>query len=188
MSDDTSVLISTRSTEFANKAHNANSDAQSSYWVFDLVVQPAEQSQLPNTGGLKGLNLLDARVPESRALVFLHNCMNLVIQSRKAAIVRFIFSHTRGHPIRSDSLIQRLECCSGIERVESFIPPLHAIPNVAFQDLSLTRVPEVLSYAIGGLLVQGFEARSLESEFLRLDNEFKNRFSFPWLQANHIPR
>lgn len=102
---------------------------------------------------------------------------------RKAAIIRFVFSCESGYIVRSDLLEQRFECCTGVGRVESFIPPIRIVHSVKFQEVSPDRVPEVLSYAIGGLLLQDFVARDFEDEFLRLDNEFKNRLSFPWLQA-----
>ena len=114
--------------------------------------------------------------------------MSLVTKVRKAAIIRLVFSSVRGYLIRSDFLKQRLEFCAGVTRVESFISPFRAIPHADFQEVSPSRLSEVLSYAIGGLLLQEVEAGDFEGEFLRLDNEFKNRFSFSWLQADPILR
>lgn len=109
------------------------------------------------------------------------------MRARKAAIIRFVYLHASGYLIRSDLLPQRLECCEGVERVESFISPLHAVPSVAFQEVSPSQLPVVLSSAIGGLLVQGLEAGKFEDELLRLDNEFSNRFAFSWVQVNPVP-
>ena len=153
-----------------------------------MAVQPVEESQTSNDGGVEALSQLDINLSGSAASVFLKDCMNRVTKARKAAIIRFVFSCARGYIIRSDFLVQRLECCAGVERVVSFTSPLRAVPNAAFQKVSPSRLPEVMSYAIGSLLLQDFEARDFEGEFLRLDNEFKNRLSFPWLQANPIPR
>ena len=112
--------------------------------------------------------------------------MNLVMKAPKAAIIRFVYLHAPGYLIRSDLLVQRLECCEGVERVESFNPPLQIVPNIAFQDVSPSQLPLVLSSAIGGLLVQGLEAGKVDDELLRLDSEFRNRFSFSWVQANPV--
>ena len=113
--------------------------------------------------------------------------MSLVVKAQKAAIIRLVYLHTPGYLIRSDLLAQRLECCEGVERVESFTSPLHVVPSIAFQDVNPSQLPIVLSCAIGGLLVHGLEAGKFEDELLHLDNEFRNRFSFPWVQSNPVP-
>lgn len=90
--------------------------------------------------------------------------------------------------IRSDLLVQRLECCAGVERVKSFISPLHTVPNIAFREVSVSQIPEVLRYALGGLLLLDIKEKDFEGELARLDHEFNNRFSFAWLQADPILR
>ncbi|KAI4242551.1 MAG: hypothetical protein L6R40_003932 [Gallowayella cf. fulva] len=114
--------------------------------------------------------------------------MTLVTKVRKPAIIRFVFASARGYLVRKDFLMQRLECYPGLERAETFVSPSSAVAKVAFQQVNSIRLPEVLSEAVGGLLVHDFEASAVETELIRLDNEFKNRFSFPWLQADPIPR
>lgn len=122
------------------------------------------------------------------ASIFLKNCLETVAKTRKGAIIRFIFFTEPGHLVRSDLFVRRLECCAGIERVESFVTPLHAVPSAPFRDMSPGELPEVLHHAISSLLALNIEAHDLERETIRLDTEFANRFSFAWLQAEPIPR
>ncbi|MCJ1265024.1 hypothetical protein MMC22_004899 [Lobaria immixta] len=182
------VNINTRTTEFSNGACQVDSDTWTHYWVLDLALKPIEEPQTSKNGGIEALSQLGIDSSDSAASAFLKDYMSLVTKVRKAAIIRFVFSCVRGYLVRSDFLEQRLECCAGVERVESFISPLHAVPNAAFQEVSPSQLSEVLNYAIGSLLLQDIEAEDFEGEFLRLDNEFKNRFSFSWLQADPIPR
>ena len=120
--------------------------------------------------------------------IFLQNCLKTVAKTRKGAIIRFVFSSEPGYLVRSDLFARRLECCAGIERVESFIPALRAVPSAPFQDMSPGRLPDVLDHAIVGLLLLNIEEHDLERESLRMDTEFANRFSFLWLQPEPIPR
>ena len=112
--------------------------------------------------------------------------MKVVTQTRKPAIIRLVFSCVRGYLIRNDFLVQRLECCAGVERVETFITPRSAVPNTPFQEVKSSQLSGVLNHAIGGLLVQGFKMQEIEAEYLRMNDEFGNRFSFQWLQADPI--
>ena len=122
------------------------------------------------------------------ASIFLQNCLGTVANTSKCAIIRFVFSYEPGYLVRSDLFARRLECCAGIERVESFIPPLCAVPSTPFQDMSAGQLPEVLDRAIVALLLLNIEEHDVERQTLRLDTEFANRFSFPWLQTEPIPR
>ncbi|KAL8702448.1 MAG: hypothetical protein Q9201_004384 [Fulgogasparrea decipioides] len=159
-----------------------------SYWVLDLAIRNVEKPQGLDNGDVGVLGQLNFNLSAATAVVFVKECMDLVEKRQKAAIIRFMFSSKFGYTIRNDFFVQRLECFAGIERAISFISPLSAAPSAAFREVPPDRLPEVLSYAIGGLLVQNLEASDLEGESHRLDNEFKNRFSFPWLQADPIPR
>lgn len=126
-------------------------------------------------------------LPDCASSVFLGNCMTTIAETRKAKLIRLVFSCTRGYLVRNDFLLQRLECCAGVERVKTFIAPRDAVPHVAFRHVDPGHLNDVLSYAIGGLLGQNLEVGGWEAESLRLCAEFKNRFSFPWLQVDPIP-
>ncbi len=126
-------------------------------------------------------------LPDCASSVFLGKCMTTIAETRKPKLVRMVFSCTRGYLVRNDFLLQRLECCAGVERVETFIAPRDAVPDLAFRHVDPGHLKDVLSYAIGGLLGQNLEVGGWEAESLRLCAEFKNRFSFPWLQVDPIP-
>lgn len=71
--------------------------------------------------------------------------MSLVTEVQKAAIIRLVFSCVRGYLIRSDFLEQRLEFCAGVAQVESSISPFRAVPHAYYQEVSPSRLSEVLS-------------------------------------------
>ncbi|KAL8726387.1 MAG: hypothetical protein Q9166_006738 [cf. Caloplaca sp. 2 TL-2023] len=185
--DNFQVLLNTRSTKFTNESNKPDLDTQTDYWTLDLAIQPAEGPETLNDGSGEALSQLNINPSDFAAFSLLKDCIHLVTNVRKAAIIRYVFACVRGYIIRSDFLVQRLECCPGLERVESFISPLSAVPNTAFKAVSPTQLPGIMKDAIGGLLVQDIQAENFESEYIRLDNEFKSRFSFPWLQADPIP-
>lgn len=94
-----------------------------------------------------------------------------------------------GYCVRDDIFVQRLECCPDVERVETFVSAHSAVPYVAFEEVSPSRVSAHLEYAIGGVLLREYPAEDMDQGILlRLDGEFENRFSFPWLQADPVPQ
>ena len=178
--------IDTRSTEFSNATCHADSDKWPHYWVLDIVVWPVESCGL-NIDGDRTLSPLKLELPECAASFFLGDCMTKIAKTGEPTLTRFIFACEKGYLARNDFLLQRLECCLGVERVETFIAPRTSVPQLAFQDVGPGQLNDVLSCAIGGLLGQIVPAENWEAESLRLNGEFQNRFSFPWLQVDPIP-
>lgn len=178
--------IDTRSTEFPNDACHAESDTWPHYWVLDMAIWPAWSNAL-NNGGDKTPSTLKLDLPNCASSLFLSNCMTTIAEARNPKLIRLIFSCARGYLVRNDFLLQRLECCAGVERVETFIAPRNTVPHVAFRHVDPGQLNEVLSYAIGGLLGQILEVEDWEAASFRLNGEFKSRFSFPWLHIDPIP-
>ncbi|KAI4125130.1 MAG: hypothetical protein LQ338_004426 [Usnochroma carphineum] len=151
-----------------------------------MAIHSAEGLQSSDDDAMEVPSQLVINPPDSAACRFFMDSVCRVAKVRKAVIVRFVFSCTRGYAVRSDFLVQRLECCAKVERVESFISPYSPVPHAAIEEVRPSRLVGLLRHAIGGLLVLAFEAEDVEGEILRLNTEFKNRFSFPWLQANPV--
>ena len=156
--------------------------------MLDLIVQPVHESQpLDKQGGGVSLNKLGTDPSDSVVSSFLEQCLHSAERSQETIIVRFMFSSVPGYAVRSDSLVQRFELCEGIKRVESFVSPLEKVPNVPFQSVDPSTVPKVLQYAVGAMLIPALSHKSLDAEISRLNHEFINRLSFPWLQHEPVP-
>ncbi|KAL8996289.1 MAG: hypothetical protein Q9169_004175 [Polycauliona sp. 2 TL-2023] len=180
------VYIKTTSTDFPNDTCDADLVPWPHYWVLDMVVAPSEFGVLNKDGAIASDSLKLESSSQASSL-FLNECMIEIMKTRKPTLIRFVFSCVPGYLVRNNFLSQRLECCAGVERVETFVAPRKDIPHVPFQHVDPGQLSEVLSSAIGGLRAQCIEVGDWEAESLRLDGEFRNRFSYPWLLVEPIP-
>ncbi|KAF2969433.1 hypothetical protein GQX73_g4109 [Xylaria multiplex] len=98
--------------------------------------------------------------------------------------IKFIFPDRSGFCIRSDFLQRRLEGYIGMSSARSFLQPRQEIhhatlPNEAHPNAF--SLPEILSNAVGGIVVKSADALD------QLETELDNRLAFPWISPRCPP-
>lgn len=95
--------------------------------------------------------------------------------------LRLIFAVEQKYVVRSDFLVQRLECCRGIHRVYSFLEPLAKTKAVAYREIhaeSIAGLPISFDQAVGAIILD--VQRYPDFTPAKLDAELRNRLSYPW--------
>lgn len=96
---------------------------------------------------------------------------------------------TQGQIIRSDILELRMLDCQVAKTVVSFAEPLQFFSGEAIRLDAAADVPSALASSIGGILLAntGSDSSSV-TQLACLDEELRNRLSFPWISSEKLER
>ena len=120
---------------------------------------------------------------------FLHSCSSAIgTPDGHPRAVKLILPRAQGYLSKSDILEQRLLGCEGVDKVQSFCRPRQFLmPQSAVQE-EWASILQILSNAVGGILLDDSEPANLVSRLCRLEAELDKRLSFQWIMPQPIIR
>lgn len=125
-------------------------------------------------------SLEEASLRQLPAALQLELC-SLLRSSVQPIKLRLVFAVESKYVVRSDFLVQRLECCQGIHKVYSFLEPLTKTIAVPYRDIDSGSISDLtidIGQAVGAIILDVH--RYPDFTLAELDAELRNRLSYPW--------
>ncbi|KAE8148646.1 hypothetical protein BDV25DRAFT_157925 [Aspergillus avenaceus] len=107
------------------------------------------------------------------------------------SVVKFVVPQTRGYIIRSDIIPKRLLDCPLVVKTVGLAKVHQLYDREANGTEDLHQLSDVFAAAAGGMLVKAcdpVDGKTVDALLASLDDELRNRLSFPWLSAQSAGR
>ena len=124
--------------------------------------------------------------PSFAAINFFWECCGKAAEQASGndlTAIKFILPARDGYIARSDFLPQRLIDCELVQKVESFCRPRQFVQEDQWGGLF-----DMLSRAVGGLLLKTAPSACALTDFMALEADLANRLSFSWLSEQPLAK
>ena len=136
---------------------------------------------------LKQANIIH-EVKPTRVSAFIISVLHALFKKRsQETALKLVLPVQDGYVVRSDFLQQRLYGCPNVHWKEEFVIPREHRTKPVLSLNGLESFSQMLSSAVGALVLDDVEGRPYDLLLLDLEKELCGRLSYPWLLSQPIP-